>query len=200
MHDVYFPALTTFTAPGFKVVDVPSCPGRDSQLTFYTRHGDLFGWTCVAQRSRFFCGRRSRAADASKRAAEPFGQVSGARREKGAINAVVPYEINDTQRIFEFRRGRLALGVPRLVAGGEHLASSTSFNGSIRIGTSGLAASTLWVAWADAGANSSTNCGAFPTRRSSRSATWTKLSSMPASGLSKIAANPSCLHRSPEAP
>ena len=32
----------------------------------------------------------------------------------------------------------LALGVPRLVAGGERLASSTSFNGSIRIGIVGL--------------------------------------------------------------
>ena len=36
-------------AAGFKVVDVPLLrPGERRNLTFYTRHGDWFGWTCVA--------------------------------------------------------------------------------------------------------------------------------------------------------
>jgi len=49
MHDVYFPGTDDVYRAGFKVVDVPLLArGETRQLTFYTRHGDLFGWTCVA--------------------------------------------------------------------------------------------------------------------------------------------------------
>ena len=41
------PSRNVYTA-GFKVVDVPLLePGEKHALTFYTRHGDWFGWGCV---------------------------------------------------------------------------------------------------------------------------------------------------------
>jgi apolipoprotein N-acyltransferase len=49
MHDVYFPGTRDIYGAGFKAVDVPLlAPGQVRTLTFYTRHGDWFGWTCVA--------------------------------------------------------------------------------------------------------------------------------------------------------
>ncbi len=48
MHDVYFPNTTDIYGVGFKVVDVPLlAPGERRALTFYTLHGDVFGWSCV---------------------------------------------------------------------------------------------------------------------------------------------------------
>jgi apolipoprotein N-acyltransferase len=48
MHDVYFTNSADIYQAGFKVVDAPLLPlGQKRQLTFYTRHGDVFGWACV---------------------------------------------------------------------------------------------------------------------------------------------------------
>ena len=45
MHDVYFPGSTDIYQPGFKIADVPLMPRQGR--TFYSRHGDWFGWGCV---------------------------------------------------------------------------------------------------------------------------------------------------------
>jgi apolipoprotein N-acyltransferase len=47
MHDVFFPGTKDIYGAGVKVVDVPVGPGTKSP-TFYRRHGDWFGWACVA--------------------------------------------------------------------------------------------------------------------------------------------------------
>ena len=49
MHDVYFPGSTDIYKAGFKIVDVPVlAAGETRVLSFYTRYGDVFGWTCFA--------------------------------------------------------------------------------------------------------------------------------------------------------
>lgn len=48
MHNVYFPETRDIYGAGFKVVDIPlPDPGERRPLTFYTRHGDWFGWLCA---------------------------------------------------------------------------------------------------------------------------------------------------------
>jgi hypothetical protein len=49
MHDVYFPNSRDVYEAGFKLVDVPLLDeGAIRPSTFYNRHGDWFGWSCVA--------------------------------------------------------------------------------------------------------------------------------------------------------
>jgi apolipoprotein N-acyltransferase len=49
MHEVYYQGSTDIYGPGFKTADVPLLSeGEARELTFYTRHGDVFGWACVA--------------------------------------------------------------------------------------------------------------------------------------------------------
>jgi apolipoprotein N-acyltransferase len=49
MRDVYFEGSKDIYQAGFKTVDVPLLHSSEKrQLTFYTRHGDVFGWACVA--------------------------------------------------------------------------------------------------------------------------------------------------------
>ncbi len=49
LHDVYFPGSRNIYRAGIKLARVPLLPpGQTRHLTFYTRHGDWFGWSCVA--------------------------------------------------------------------------------------------------------------------------------------------------------
>ncbi len=49
MHEVYFPDSRDIYKVGYKIAEVPVLgPGELRALTFYTRHGDVFGWSCVA--------------------------------------------------------------------------------------------------------------------------------------------------------
>jgi apolipoprotein N-acyltransferase len=49
MHDVYFPDDKNIYKAGYKISEVPVLgDGEFRTLTFYTRHGDVFGWTCCA--------------------------------------------------------------------------------------------------------------------------------------------------------
>ena len=49
MHEVYFEHTDNVYAAGFKTAQVPTlAPGEERELTFYTRYGDVFGWSCVA--------------------------------------------------------------------------------------------------------------------------------------------------------
>jgi apolipoprotein N-acyltransferase len=49
MHEVYFPDSKDIYKVGYKIAEVPVLgPGELRPLTFYTRHGDVFGWSCVA--------------------------------------------------------------------------------------------------------------------------------------------------------
>jgi apolipoprotein N-acyltransferase len=66
MHDVYFPDSRNIYGAGFKVVDVPLlAPGERRKLTFYTRHGDWFGWMCVGLAPGFALLMRQRRAGSS---------------------------------------------------------------------------------------------------------------------------------------
>jgi apolipoprotein N-acyltransferase len=48
LYDVYFGDTRDIYGAGFKIVKVPlRAPGEKRPLTFYTRHGDVFGWFCV---------------------------------------------------------------------------------------------------------------------------------------------------------
>jgi apolipoprotein N-acyltransferase len=56
LHNVYFPDSKDIYSVGFKIVDVPLlAPGQERTLTFYTRHGDWFGWACVAVAGVIVC-------------------------------------------------------------------------------------------------------------------------------------------------
>jgi apolipoprotein N-acyltransferase len=63
MKEVYFPGTKDVYGPGFKIVEVPLLD-RKRPPTFYRRHGDLFGWSCVAWSAlavgRTFLWRRAR--------------------------------------------------------------------------------------------------------------------------------------------
>jgi apolipoprotein N-acyltransferase len=63
MKEVYFPGTKDVYGPGFKIVEVPLLD-RKRPPTFYRRHGDLFGWSCVAWSAlavgRSFLWRRAR--------------------------------------------------------------------------------------------------------------------------------------------
>ena len=49
MHEVYFPDTKDIYKAGFKIAEVPVlAEGEVRELTFYTRHGDVFGWSCFA--------------------------------------------------------------------------------------------------------------------------------------------------------
>lgn len=49
MHDIYFPGSADIYRAGYKISEVPVLSaGAERSLTFYTRHGDVFGWACVA--------------------------------------------------------------------------------------------------------------------------------------------------------
>jgi apolipoprotein N-acyltransferase len=45
MHDVYFPGTKDIYGKGVKIVEVPL--GSATGSTFYRRHGDVFGWSCL---------------------------------------------------------------------------------------------------------------------------------------------------------
>ena len=48
MHEVYFPEHRDVYTAGFKTAMVPTLkPGHQRALSFYTRHGDGFGWSCA---------------------------------------------------------------------------------------------------------------------------------------------------------
>jgi apolipoprotein N-acyltransferase len=48
IHQAYFPGTRDIYGAGYKVVDIPLLgDGQRRSLTFYTRHGDWFGWGCV---------------------------------------------------------------------------------------------------------------------------------------------------------
>jgi hypothetical protein len=44
---VYFDDAPDIYGQGFKTARVPLLAGAKRNATFYRRHGDLFGWTCV---------------------------------------------------------------------------------------------------------------------------------------------------------
>lgn len=49
MHDTYFADSRNIYKAGYKIVSVPVLSrGEQRRLTFYTRYGDVFGWTCSA--------------------------------------------------------------------------------------------------------------------------------------------------------
>ncbi|MEO6035188.1 MAG: apolipoprotein N-acyltransferase [Verrucomicrobiota bacterium] len=48
LHEVYFPGTKDIYGAGFKIARVPLLPiGGKRVPTFYHRHGDWFGWSCV---------------------------------------------------------------------------------------------------------------------------------------------------------
>jgi apolipoprotein N-acyltransferase len=48
MHEVRFPNTDNIYAAGFKTAEIPLLDiGESRTPTFYTRHGDVFGWCCV---------------------------------------------------------------------------------------------------------------------------------------------------------
>lgn len=58
MHEVYFPGSRDVYQAGYKVAEIPVlAPGARRQLTFYTRQGDVFGWTCLALAGLSLAGR-----------------------------------------------------------------------------------------------------------------------------------------------
>jgi apolipoprotein N-acyltransferase len=49
MHDLYFPDSPDIYKAGFKIVTVPVLgSGETRRLSFYTRYGEVFGWSCFA--------------------------------------------------------------------------------------------------------------------------------------------------------
>jgi apolipoprotein N-acyltransferase len=48
MRDAYLPGTSDAYGAGFKIVQVPLLAGKKREPTFYRRHGDAFGWGCVA--------------------------------------------------------------------------------------------------------------------------------------------------------
>jgi apolipoprotein N-acyltransferase len=48
LHEVYFPGTKDAYGAGFKIVEVPLLAGSRREPTFYRKHGDVFGWSCVA--------------------------------------------------------------------------------------------------------------------------------------------------------
>ena len=48
LHEVYHGSSRDIYGQGFKTVEIPLLPKNQKRaLTFYTRHGDVFGWLCV---------------------------------------------------------------------------------------------------------------------------------------------------------
>jgi len=49
MHDINFPdGDRNIYKAGYKIANVPMLNGATRSLTFYTRYGDVFGWSCLA--------------------------------------------------------------------------------------------------------------------------------------------------------
>ena len=48
LSDPYLPGTHDAYGAGFKLVQVPLLGGKKREPTFYRKHGDVFGWTCVA--------------------------------------------------------------------------------------------------------------------------------------------------------
>jgi apolipoprotein N-acyltransferase len=48
MHEVFLPGTNDIYGAGFKLVEVPRRPPGGRVATPYRRHGDVFGWTCLA--------------------------------------------------------------------------------------------------------------------------------------------------------
>ncbi len=49
IHETYFPGSKNVYEAGVKIVEIPlRSSSSTQQQTFYHRHGDLFGWSCVA--------------------------------------------------------------------------------------------------------------------------------------------------------
>lgn len=49
MHNVFFPDTRDIYGVGYKIVTVPTMgAGEERAVTFYTRFGDVFGWSCLA--------------------------------------------------------------------------------------------------------------------------------------------------------
>ncbi|HEV8542133.1 MAG TPA: apolipoprotein N-acyltransferase [Verrucomicrobiae bacterium] len=46
MHDIYFPGSNNIYKVGYKISEVSFLPSGERRLTFYTRYGDVFGWSC----------------------------------------------------------------------------------------------------------------------------------------------------------
>ena len=47
VHEIYFPDDKDIYKAGYKIVSVPVlAEGESRTLSFYTRYGDVFGWTC----------------------------------------------------------------------------------------------------------------------------------------------------------
>lgn len=47
VHEIYFPDDKDIYKAGYKIVSVPAlAEGESRTLSFYTRYGDVFGWTC----------------------------------------------------------------------------------------------------------------------------------------------------------
>ena len=47
MHDVYFPGTNDIYGVGYKIVQIPLLGKQKPAPTFYHRHGDVFGWSCL---------------------------------------------------------------------------------------------------------------------------------------------------------
>lgn len=61
IHEIHFPDSTNVYQPGFKLVQIPLRRTRPLHSgTFYHRHGDWFGWGCVALTALGLIPRRSR--------------------------------------------------------------------------------------------------------------------------------------------
>jgi apolipoprotein N-acyltransferase len=66
MHDIYFRGSKNIYKAGSKIVSVPVLSrGEQRRLTFYTKYGDVFGWSCCALSAArmgilFFLHRRKR--------------------------------------------------------------------------------------------------------------------------------------------
>jgi apolipoprotein N-acyltransferase len=47
LNDVYYPGFPNVYAPGCKLAFIPLLSGHPRSPTFYTRYGDVFGWSCA---------------------------------------------------------------------------------------------------------------------------------------------------------
>ena len=48
VEEIYFPGTRDIYGAGWKMARVPLLAGQPRAPTFYRRHGDWFGWSCVA--------------------------------------------------------------------------------------------------------------------------------------------------------
>ena len=64
LNEVFFPGSTDVYRAGFKLARIPLLAGQTRAPTFYRKHGDWFGWACVAAAAvmmgqRWLVGRRA---------------------------------------------------------------------------------------------------------------------------------------------